>query len=234
MVLGVFSSLTGAEVLQVTGVTPSGLPSGQSGQCTTQQIASLAGTVSNTQVATALNTVGNGTITAAGIIGRITTRGGAQLSAPFTDTTDTANALTAALPAGAPVGTSFRYLYSNNSNAVATLTGGSGVTVSVVTVIPPNSFGEWLVTYTAVSTYTFLGVAQGYYPHSGTFTVAGTGTVTVADTNVTTASTIDYTLKNVGGTVGPVPQLLTITAGVGFTLKATTADTSIYNYVISG
>jgi hypothetical protein len=227
-------ALTGQEILQVTGVTGSGLPSGQSLQTTTQAIAALSGTVGNTQVATPLNTVGNGTITAAGIIGRVTTRGGAQASAPFTDTTDTANAITAALPAGAPVGTALRYLYSNTTNAVATISGGSGVTVSVITSIPPNSFGEWLVTYASTSTYTFVGVAQGFYPHSGTFTVTGTAAVTVSDTNVTTASSIDITLKNVGGTVGAIPAITTITTGTGFTVKATTGDVSIYNYTING
>jgi len=93
-------ALTGQEILQVTGITGTGLPSGQSQQTTTQAIAALAGSTSNTQVATALNTVGAGTITAAGIIGRVTTRGGAQLSAPFTDTTDTAAAIIALLPLG--------------------------------------------------------------------------------------------------------------------------------------
>jgi len=117
---------------------------------------------------------------------------------------------------------------------VATISGGSGVTVSVVTIIPANSFAEWLVTYASTSTYTFVGVAQGFYPHSGTFTVAGTGTVTVADTNITTGSAIDITLKNVGGTVGAVPKITTITTGTGFTVTATTGDISIYNYSING
>lgn len=232
MVLGVFSSLTGNEVLQVTGVTSSGLPSGQSGQCTTQQIADLVGPVAD-PITTTLNTVGAGTITAAGIAGTVTVRGGAQASQPFTDTTDTANALTAA-QVGPIVGDAWVWTYSNTTNAVATIAAGSGVTVSTITSIPPNSWADWLVSYTAVSTYTFVGIRQGYYPHSGTFTVAGTGTVTVADTNITTASTLDYTLKVVGGTVGALPVIKTITAGVGFTLTATTADISVYNYTISG
>lgn len=227
-------ALTGNEILQVQGIAGNNLPSGQTLQTTTQAIAALAGTTSNTQAATALNTVGAGTITAAGIVGRITTRGGAQLSAPFTDTTDTANAITAALPSGAPIGTSFRYLYSNNTNAVATITGGSGVTVSVITVVPPNSFAEWLVTYTALSTYTFVGIAQGFYVHSGTFTATGTAAVTVNDANITTASSVDITLKNVGGTVGTLPAIQTMTAGVGFTVKCTTGDVSVYNYSING
>ncbi len=232
MVLGVFSSLTGNELLQVQGITTSGLPSGQTGQCTTQQIADLSGPVAD-PIITSLNTVGAGTITATGIDGQFVARGGAQLSAPFTDTTDTANNIIAGIT-GAIIGDAFLFTYQNLTNAVATISGGSGVTVSVITIIPPNSYATYLTTYTAASTITMAGVYQGYYPHSGTFTIAGTGTVTVADTNITTASSIDITLKNVGGTVGAVPAIQTITAGVGFTVKGTTADLSIYNYTING
>lgn len=225
-------ALTGNELLQVQGITSSGLPSGQTFQTNTQSIADLFGPVSDS-VITNLNTVGAGTITAAGITGGFVARGGAQVSAPFTDTTDTANNIIAAIT-GALVSDSFLFTYQNLTNAVATIAAGSGVTVSVITIIPPNSYGSYLVTYTAASTITMAGVYQGYYPHSGTFTVAGTGSVTVADTNVTTASAIDITLKTVGGTVGAVPSIKTITTGVGFTVAATTADVSIYNYTING
>lgn len=232
MVLGVFSSLTGNELLQVQGIATGGLPSGQTGQCTTQQIADLTGPVADA-IITPLNTVGAGTITAAGITGQFVSRGGAQLSAPFTDTTDTANNIIAALT-GVAVNDSFLFTYQNTTNAVATISGGSGVTISVITTIPANSFGTWLLTYTATSTITLAGVYQGYYPHSGTFTVAGTGTVTVSDTNITTGSAVDITLKNVGGTVGAIPSIKTITTGTGFTVSATTADLSVYNYTING
>lgn len=232
MTIGVFSSLTGNELLQVQGITTSGLPSGETGQCTTQQIADLFAVVSD-QIITNLNTVGAGTITAAGMTGGFVARGGAQLSQPFTDTTDTANNIVAAI-SGALINDSFIWTYQNLTNAVATISAGSGVTVSTITSVPPNSFASWLTTYTAASTITMAGVYQGYYPHSGTFTVAGTGTVTVSDTNITTASVLDITLKNVGGTVGAVPKITTVTSGTGFTITATTADVSVYNYTISG
>lgn len=225
-------ALIGNELLQVQGITSSGLPSGQTFQTNTQSVADLFGAVPD-QVITNLNTVGNGTITATGIDGGFVARGGAQLSQPFTDTTDTANNIINGI-SGAIVGDSLVFTYQNLTNAVATISAGSGVTVSVITVIPPNSYGSYLVTYTAASTVTMAGVYQGYYPHSGLFTVAGTGTVTISDTNVTTASSIDITLKNVGGTVGALPSLKTITAGVGFTVQATTADVSVYNYTING
>jgi hypothetical protein len=67
---------------------------------------------------------------------------------------------------------------------------------------------------------------------TGTFTATGTSPVTVANTNVTANSNIIPTLKTVGGTVGAVPSIKTITAGTGFTVAATASDTSVYNYVI--
>ncbi len=227
-------ALTGNETLEVTGITSTGLPSGQTFTCSTEDIAALAALGTTNRVITALSTVGAGTITAAGITGQYTQRTGAQLSAAFTDTTATANLLTAALPSGAGVGTSFPWTYTNLTNAPATISGGSGVTVSTITVIPPNSFAKYLVTYTAASTYTFVGTEQGYLPHSGTFTSIGSAPVTVADTNITTFSQVVYTLKNVGGTISSFPVIKTITAGVGFTVNAGTSDLSVYNYSILG
>lgn len=225
-------ALSGTELLQVQGVTSSGLPSGQTFQTNTQAIADLFGVVPDS-VVTALNTVGNGTITAAGMVGGFIARGGAQLSAPFTDTTDTANNIISAIN-GALVGDSFVFTYQNLTNAIVTISGGSGVTVSVFTVIPSNSFGSYLATYTAPSTVTLAGVFQGFYPTLGTFTAAGTGTVTVSTAAITTNSAIDITLKTIGGTVGVSPKITTITTGVGFTITATTGDVSVYNYAING
>lgn len=227
-------TLTGNEILEVTGITNSGLPSGQTFVCTTEDIANLAALDTSSNVITALSTVGAGTITAAGIVGKFTQRTGAQLSLAFTDTTDTANAIAAALPAGAGTGTSFSWTYTNLTNAPATLAAGSGVTLSVITIIPPNAFGKYLWTRTGTSAFTAVGTEQGYLPHGGTLTVTGATAATVADTNVTTYSSVSFTLKTVGGTVGAVPKISTITAGVGFTVVAVTADVSVYNYNILG
>lgn len=227
-------ALEGTEVLQVQGIAQNGMPSGQTKQTTTQEIADLAALTSNNEAATALNTVGAGTITAAGIVGMLTTRGGAQLSLAFTDTTDTANAIVAALPDAAVVNTSFRWTYRNDTNAPATLAGGSGITVSTITVIPPNSFATYLVTRTGTSAFTFAGVQQGYFPHGGTYTSIGTAPVTVSDTNITTYSQVSFTLRSVGGTIVGYPVVKTITPGVGFTASAGTTDLSVYNYNILG
>lgn len=69
---------------------------------------------------------------------------------------------------------------------------------------------------------------------SGTFTLNGATPVTVANTRVTTGSIVVITLKTVGGTVGAVPAIQTITAATGFTVAGTASDTSIYAFAILG
>lgn len=67
----------------------------------------------------------------------------------------------------------------------------------------------------------------------GTLTANGASAVTVANANVLITDEISISLNTVGGTVGAIPRLDTITAGVGFTVKGTASDTSIYNYAIN-
>ena len=66
----------------------------------------------------------------------------------------------------------------------------------------------------------------------GTFTCNGVSAVTVAATNLTANSVVIITLKTVGGTVGAIPSIKTITAGVGFTVSGTASDSSTYNFLI--
>jgi hypothetical protein len=65
-----------------------------------------------------------------------------------------------------------------------------------------------------------------------TFTCNGTTPVTVAAPEVTATSIIIPTLKTVGGTVGAIPAVKTITPGTGFTIAGTASDTSVYNVVV--
>ncbi len=65
-----------------------------------------------------------------------------------------------------------------------------------------------------------------------TFTANGSSNVTVVAPEVTASSVVMITLKTVGGTIGNVPKIKTITAGTGFEVAATAGDTSIYNYVV--
>lgn len=73
-----------------------------------------------------------------------------------------------------------------------------------------------------------------FQANAGTFTADGATAVTVAATEVTANSQILITLKTVGGTVGAIPHVETITPGTGFTVVATASDTSIYNYTVIG
>lgn len=67
---------------------------------------------------------------------------------------------------------------------------------------------------------------------TGTFTANGASSVTVAAPEITDASVVVITLKTVGGTVGAVPAIKTITPGTGFTVAGTASDTSVYNFVV--
>ena len=78
----------------------------------------------------------------------------------------------------------------------------------------------------------------------GTFVLNGATPVTVAvgtgtglnnaPAGVTATSMIFMALKTVGGTVGAIPAVQTITPGTGFTVAGTASDTSTYSYLIIG
>lgn len=69
---------------------------------------------------------------------------------------------------------------------------------------------------------------------SGSFVANGATPVTVADVGVTLSSIIIPSLSVVGGAVGAIPRVVTITAGTGFTINGTASDTSTYNYLRFG
>ena len=75
---------------------------------------------------------------------------------------------------------------------------------------------------------------QPLYMTLGTFTANGATEVTVGELMVTANSVIVVTLKTVGGTVGAVPSVKTITPGTGFNISGTAGDTSVYNYLVIG
>lgn len=68
----------------------------------------------------------------------------------------------------------------------------------------------------------------------GSFVCNGASAVTVADAAVTASSIIVPTLGTVGGTVGAIPAVKTITPGTGFTIAGTASDTSTYAYLRFG
>lgn len=162
---------------------------------------------------TALTTVGAGTITAAGIAGGITTRGGTQSATAFADTTDIADNIIAATP-NARVGLTFFWTYRNNTDAQATLGGGTGVTVTG-TGVAKNSWTKYLVTYTAASTITIVAVEQGQnvvLPMSkltvGTAATAAAGDLTGASfvNYENNASNATYTTRTATLMFGDIPN----------------------------
>jgi hypothetical protein len=77
-----------------------------------------------------------------------------------------------------------------------------------------------------------LVLKQGANGKCGTFTCNGSTPVTVSNTSIAVTDTIVISLNTVGGTVGAVPAVKTITASTGFTVAGTASDTSVYNYAI--
>lgn len=120
-------------------------------------------TLGGTPAITALSTVGAGTITAAGIVGGVTARGGAQGGSAFTDTTDTAAAIISALGSSVPVNSSFYWTYENTTNAQATLSAGSGVTLTGNAIVPKLTVAMYVVTKTSSSAVTIVYFAGGQY-----------------------------------------------------------------------
>ena len=86
------------------------------------------------------------------------------------------------------------------------------------------------VTFTAVAKG--ITLKQGANGKCGTFVANGLTPVTVSNTSIAITDTIIISLNAVGGTVGAVPAIQTITASTGFTVAATALDTSTYNYAI--
>lgn len=74
--------------------------------------------------------------------------------------------------------------------------------------------------------FTLMGVSS--------FVCNGATPVTVADAGVTANSIIIPTLGTVGGTVGAIPAVKTITPGTGYTIAGTASDTSTYNILRIG
>lgn len=204
--------------------------------------------------ATSITTVSNGTLAAAAFVGGLISRGGAQSGTAFTDTTDTASAIIAACANLVnKIGTSMLVEYSNTTNAAATITGGSGLTVSGVAVIPPNTIGQFLLTYTAANTMTMvgLGVTQnlataitvlGSSTGSTAIQSANAGTTNYTATLPAATGTVAYSSPApvaAGGTLAVTaamsgaPILLNTAAGSVATLPAATGSGNIYNFFVT-
>lgn len=82
-----------------------------------------------------------------------------------------------------------------------------------------------------------LPIPDGYIEFGavkGIVTLNGATPVTVVAGDVPENALISFTLKTVGGTVGAVPSIKTLTPGTGFTVAGTALDTSVYSWAVIG
>lgn len=179
---------------------------------------------------TTLTTVGAGTIIAADVVSQQTARSGPV--AAFTDTTDTAALIIAALPSGSPVGFSFRWTYQNNTAYNATLAGGTGVTISGNSIVPALTSATYLVTYSAASTVTMAYVAGSQLiplPVSKLVT-DGIGTGTIAPASLGGAQTVDLLLNSsVAHSTQALPPAAQIIAAIPNAAAGLTYNLNIRN-----
>ena len=147
-----------------------------------------------------LATVGAGTITGALIADGLILRGGLQTAA-FTDTTDTAANITAALPA-LGVGQSFEFTYQNGTGYTATIAGGSNVTVAAT--VGPGAWVKILLTKATATTYTGLVVSAGANYGSLPLFQQSTGTTTTTFTAGELTGAQDTTYVSTATTPGSI------------------------------
>lgn len=178
-------ALTGSEILQVLGVQANGQPSSVTQQTTTGAIAALASTESSPFISTSITTVGNGILTAAGLVGGQIIRTGP--TAVYTDTTDTAANIVAALP-GLIVGETFSILIKNATAFTQTIAAGTGVTLPLTVIVPAFSIANYIATVNSGTAVTLIHIdttpvcigTTVTAPSSGALTTVGNGTLTAA------------------------------------------------------
>lgn len=178
--------LTGTETLQVLAIAANGSPAATTQTTTTAAIAALASTEGAPFVVTAITTVGNGTLTAAGIVGGIIVRTGP--TGAYSDATDTAAAIIASLP-GAVVGSSFNVLIKNATAFTQTITAGAGVTLPATVIVPAFSIINYVGTVATASTVSFVHIdttaisvgSQETNPTISVLSTVGNGTIIAAD-----------------------------------------------------
>lgn len=145
------------------------------------------------EVNTSISTAGAGTLTAAGITGKLITRTGP--SADYTDTTATAAQIIAAMP-NANVGDSFEFTIKNMVAFTSTLSAASGVTLAGLSLIPPLSVGRFLCVVTAAATVTITGISAAplcNLPYSK-FTSSSASNATATAGDITGAAFVNLTL----------------------------------------
>lgn len=170
---------------------------------------------------TADTTVGAATLTAAAFFGGFITRSGS--TAAYTDTTPTITLLAAAIPTGQlEIGLAWELQIKNNTAYIETLAAGTGATLSGITVVPPFSVLTALVTITAASTYTVVGMSLG--PLLTNFTEV----VTAANVILASENGATYFLALAGGFASTLPAPA---MGLQFHFVVQIAPTTAYTII---
>lgn len=178
----------------------------------------------------AITTVGDGTLTAVGILAGNIVRSGATVA--FTDTTATAADIVALIP-NATAGQSFRLNISNNTAFLETLAAGVGVTLNGLTLIPGRSTAQFLVTLDSLTAVTIygMGVASNASLPPSKFTTAALSAGTIPAASITGADLCVW--QNTGATPGAqtFPTAATLYAAIP---NAFIGMTSIFRVVNTG
>ncbi len=174
-----------------------------------------SGTITSPVIADGLTATGSAANTFAGSTGTFITSTGAGTLSGTTTVAANKNLLCAS-------GTTL-FDFSLGSGIFKTTTGVS-------------TFGGSTNNMTNALTFTTAGkgiiLKQGSNALCGTFVCNGVTPVTVSNTAIAVTDAIIISLGVVGGTVGALPAIQTITASTGFTVAGTASDTSTYNYAI--
>lgn len=215
---------------------------------------SLERMMANPSAVTNINTVGNGVLTAAALVGGAINRTGP--AAAFTDTTDSATNIIAALPANTPVGYCWPCAIFNQSSFLETIKGGAGVTAAGA--ISPQSTAIFELTYTgtgqvsmfAYSPNSFIapqftsGVVTGTFPQyaltGGNPTIYLSLAALPGTINTRTATQMLQDMNNVQTGMNWIVRIInaggstmTVGAGTGVTItgSATIAASSWREYL---
>lgn len=162
---------------------------------TSALISAITGNRSVPLVSTSITTVGNGTLTAAGLLGGVLARTGP--TGNYTDTTDTAANIYAGLVSGISAqvggnnlnGNTFTIIIKNATQYVQTINAGTGVTFSASNIIAPFSAASYFgvvggtpasptITFTHLVTVPIRTANSLAVPQSTALTTVGAGTIT--------------------------------------------------------
>lgn len=86
----------------------------------------------------------------------------------------------------------------------------------------------------ATSATSGIVLKRGSNGRTGTFVCTSGGTIVVSNTSYAITDTVGVSLNTLGGSISAQPFVIANSAGVSFSMKCATSDTSTYNYILTG